>query len=1279
MTANLPISRRQEAILVDHALFPGVPANQVLLRLSIPDGLNEARFLEAFATVVALHEAFRFTVTQTETGFQAQVNPVMPLPALAVVDLRASDDARAAENRWLDDFCRKPLDFGSLLWRAALLRLNDQHYVFYLDQHHVITDSQSCLLLVDALEKAYQAQPLPPVGSFTADLMGNAAYAASPAAAAAEEFWSKHLAGTPPSPRLYGRDPAAKGPLTYRVTQSVDSAFVKDLDGGRLGASPAQLLTAAFAGWMRRVGDSEDFVFGLPLLNRALTQTRTVGLLMEVCPFRMQATERDSFADLVARVKTEESACREPRRLVPHSRQARYDALLNVHPASPTHFAGLPLAYELTTPLNVIKAQLTADGAMPWFAREALTLHSHPIGADEGLQLSLDVNRGLFTEVQAKRALDHFITFLRQCLAHPDRPTGEHSILGLEELRLLLPEPTARDRALCAAGLVTAQVEASALRRPQDVAVRHRGHSTSYRELHERVLQLTATFIAAGVGAGDRVGVCLERSPDLVACLLAVLRTGAAYVPLDPHHPSDRLQLILEDATPRLLICDAAGAQALGAAAATALRLGQASHSAAAPHFADRARRDGAAYVIFTSGSTGRPKGVQVLHRGLAAFLEAMRAEPGCTANDRVLALTTISFDIAGLELFLPLCAGGVVVLADREDAVDPAAIERLMTAEEVSIVQATPTTYHMLIQNGWSMPQVKALVGGEALTAELAEALLPRVGALWNMYGPTETTIWSTCARIEAGMRPIPIGRAIAGTRAYVLNGSGQLNPLGVAGELHLGGLGVAAGYLARPELTTERFVADPFTTSTDGPSDPAPRMYRTGDVVRMRDDGCLEYIGRRDFQVKVRGYRIELGEIESVLEAHPSVAQAIAVVRGAGTEAAIIAYVTVSGEAASDEDLRSHLRSKLPGYMIPARIVRLEAFPQTPAGKVDRKALPEPPETADLPVSSTAQRSPFENRVLQMWRSVLGGGDYAREDNFFDVGGNSMHAIKLTRLMQNRLGVNLDVGAIFRAPTLGEQAQLAERGGESASSSVVTLQAKGKGPPIYGLYGIHIYSALAGQLPQTQPFHSVYVPGEAFPASSSDGGSVLELRLGIEEVAAACWERIKQHHGGGPLNLLGFCDGGLVAYEVACLAAESGVPVANVIMVEAGLLGAMRREGLSQILHWARRLLPAGWLPSRSPAVQPEIANQPNLIRDSARTYLPSRRFEGRCLLVRAQSSNLFKGWKDSTALGWQPWFGSSSRVIRIESGHRDILHAPAVNAVARELGPFLAAESN
>jgi amino acid adenylation domain-containing protein len=510
--------------------------------------------------------------------------------------------------------------------------------------------------------------------------------------------------------------------------------------------------------------------------------------------------------------------------------------------------------------------------------------------------------------------------------------------------------------------------------------------------------------------------VCLARSSRLVEALLAVLKAGAGYVPIDPTYPPDRIRHVVEDSRAVLVLTEkATQAVATGGGVAELVIDDSAglSGSASAGAGSDDAGESDLAYVIYTSGSTGKPKGVQIEHRSVVSFLQSMRARPGLDSGDRLLAVTTISFDIAALELFLPLTTGATVVIAPTEAVLDGVALATLIRTHDISVMQATPATWQLLLESGWTgKTDLGVLCGGEPLPDGLVRSLLPKVSSIWNMYGPTETTIWSTCSRVEDAA-DIHIGKPIDNTLVRVVDAHGNLAPIGVSGELLIGGVGVARGYLDRPELNAERFVMLPGENG---------RFYRTGDLARVRPDGNLDCQGRLDFQVKIRGFRVEIGEVEGVLAGDPAVDQAVVVARpDASGTIALVAYIRLQQEQASDVgQVRDRARRFLPDYMIPGYMIGTSEYPLTPNGKIDRKALEARPLYTPAAREIVAPRTRAEWAVADLFKDILGTGAVSATDSFFDLGGHSIAAARLMSRMRSDLSVTVPLRTLFERPTV-------------------------------------------------------------------------------------------------------------------------------------------------------------------------------------------------------------------------------------------------------------------
>jgi amino acid adenylation domain-containing protein len=579
--------------------------------------------------------------------------------------------------------------------------------------------------------------------------------------------------------------------------------------------------------------------------------------------------------------------------------------------------------------------------------------------------------------------------------------------------------------------------EEQVARTPDDTAVTFNNERLSYQELNSRANQLAHRLRSLGVGPDVPVGLSIDRSLEMVVGLLGILKAGGAYIPLDPGYPRERLAFMLADSQLPVLLTQQALLDALPEQgkqllqekrtvlcldtdwASIAQESSENPKASVTPH--------NLAYMIYTSGSTGQPKGVQIPHAALVNFLSSMREQPGLQAGDTLLAVTTISFDIAALEIFLPLTTGAHLVLLSRESAMDGDALIKHIEDSNATVMQATPATWRLLLDNNWQgKPDLKILCGGEALPRALADQLLTKAAAVWNLYGPTETTIWSTLSPVQSGDEPINIGRPIANTQVYILDANLMPVPVGVPGDLYIGGAGIARGYYHRPELTAERFIPNPFS------QEPGARLYRTGDVARFLIDGNIEFQGRNDQQVKVRGYRIELDEIESALRAYPQVQNCIVTVQEEiSGEKRLLAYIVAGqGQTVRSHELHSYLKERLPEYMVPSLFVYLDALPLTPNGKLDRRALPEPGQSAErIEDEYVAPRTPMEEQLCTIWADVLGLKRVGIYQNFFTSGGHSLLITQILTRVQERFQVNLPVRTLFKNPTIAGLAESIEK----------------------------------------------------------------------------------------------------------------------------------------------------------------------------------------------------------------------------------------------------------
>lgn len=1017
--------------------------------LRLRGGLDAAALRVALQDLLARHDALRASFGPDGETLCVRDHAELALPVhdLSALDAAALDAAVAAQ---LKNAVDTPFALErDLLLRAELLRLASDEHLLLLTAHHIVCDGWSWWVIVRELGALYASvrgiagEPVPPPESFADYALAQALAPGGGVQAVDEAYWLASFAdGAPvlelPSDRM--RLPR-RSFASSREDYTLDAELVAAIRrmGARRGSSLFATLLTGFAALISRLAAQPQVVVGIPAAGQSVDgHDHLVGHCVNLLPLRFDIDPAQSFAQaldagqgtlldaLEHQRYTFGTLLRKLRIARDPSRLPLVSVMFNIDQALDHESSGFP--------------GLSLDFSCNPRSHENFELFVNAVQAHGELRLECQYNRDLFDATTIHRWMSAYECLLRAASQRP-----ETAVLGLPlvdgearaELDRLQPPPVA----VAADRLMHEWFELQCDRTPDRIAVRHRDATLSYAALEARANRIANLLRIHGVRRGALVGLALDRGCDMLAALLGILKAGAGYVPLDPQFPSDRLAYMAGDAGLAALVTQREHAGHFDLRGRPVLMLDELSAELAAASPARIGRDDGAAtpeslgYVIYTSGSTGQPKGVQLPHRAVANFIAGMQLAPGIDADDRLLAVTTLSFDIAVLELLLPLSAGAQVVLADRDVASDGVALQNLLASSGATFMQATPATWRLLLDAGWAGdPRLKVLCGGEALSPDLASQLLPRCGSLWNMYGPTETTIWSTCARVEtppAGGAPdIHIGRPIVNTRLWILDAQGEPCPRGVPGEICIGGLGVALGYLRRPELTAERFIADRFAPAESIPARPgtsAPMLYRTGDRGRWRADGQLEHLGRLDFQVKVRGYRIELGEIEATLASHAGVARAVVVTReDRPGDVRLVAYiVTPVGSAFDAADVLAHLRRTLPDYMIPQHFVPMESLPLLPNGKLDRAALPAPNPT--MPTrAAVAPRTALECHVAQTMSQVLGVAEIGDDDDFFALGGHSLLAAQLTSRLNRELGAALTLRALFDCPTVARLAGL-------------------------------------------------------------------------------------------------------------------------------------------------------------------------------------------------------------------------------------------------------------
>ncbi|MFG1689131.1 amino acid adenylation domain-containing protein [Nonomuraea sp. NPDC049269] len=1110
----------------------GSAAYAVATALDLRGELDVERLHGALRELVRRHESLR-TVFHAPDGEPVQV--VLPAGETPL-PIEDCDDVERA----LSEAAAQPFDLAhGPLFRARLLRLGPDHHVLSLAFHHIVVDGWSITLLRSELAALYNGETLPEPRVRYRD------YARWQREQAADlDFWKERLHGIPHSldlPTDRPRPPTQtfEGAVATHVLPMELASGVRKLSQER-GATLYMTLLAALHTLLYRYSGQEDICVGSPVAGRTRPELEGIaGCFINTLVMRATMDGALPYTELLAQVRAYALGAY-AHQDVPFERLVE-----ELNP--PRDLSRNPLFQVLFNLLNLPKSDLDLTGLAvteraveTGTAQVDLVLYVDEQG-DE-LLCRLEYNTALYDAGTARRLLRHYESLLSAIVAAPETPLSDLGFLTGEELAEQLDVQDVEVPDLCIHELVEAQVD----RTPDAVALTFEGVSLTYRELDERAGRVARRLRAAGVGPETLVGVAMERSATMLVTLLGVLKAGGAYVPLDPMYPQERQDHILDDSGLGVLVTERELAgRYTGYQGELILADDESDRHVPGESPERRPAPENPCYVLYTSGSTGRPKGVRVQHSSVVNFLTSMSREPGLTGQDTLLAVTTFAFDISVLELFLPLTVGGHVLIASREAAYDPLRLAALL--DGATVMQATPATWRLLLSSGWQgKPELKALCGGEALPADLATDLRGRVAELWNLYGPTETTIWSTLTRVTDG--PITIGHPIANTRIHLLDATMQLVPTGVVGELYIGGAGLARDYLGRPELTAERFI-----TWRDG-----RRLYRTGDLARRRADGSIEFLGRADKQVKVRGYRIELGEIESLLLAHPAVREAAVVVRGSDEAKSIAAYLVHDAE----HDWREYLRRKLPDYMIPSAFVTLDALPLTPNGKVDRKALPEP--VGQVRAEGTAPRNPAEVKLAELWSAILGVRGIGIDDDFFALGGDSFKAVRAVR----DSGIQATVMDLFKNPTIRAFAALDGSSRNfgllheltpprsAASLTVVCVPFAGG--------GAITYQQLAAALPEQLTMLALEPPGHEI-------GNPGEPVLPFHELVEGCVKEIKEKVD-GPLALYGHCMGGALTVQLARRLEEEGVSLEKVVI--GGHFPAPRLPG--KAFAWIRKVFP-------------------------------------------------------------------------------------------------------
>jgi amino acid adenylation domain-containing protein len=1208
--SSCPLSPAQQRLWFVEQLVPNALAYNESEAVRWLGNLDVKALERAFKVIVGRHELLRSTIRVSDGHPTFVVHDHWPLE-FKKIDLCAmpASEREAEVERLLVSEPRRPYQLEiSPGIRTTLVRSGPQEHVFILMMHHIICDWSSVGVFWRELSAVYRAflrdEPLKlaPLriqhGDYAAwqqELYAGANFARDLA------FWKETLKAAPellelPADRPRPPSASHRGARKRFRIDPTQAEALRQL-GRQEKTSLFTVFAAALNVLLHRYTGSEDILLGIPLTGRDRPELQSmIGFLLHTHVLRVGLEGSMTFSSLLGRVQ------KAALDLFTHSvvpfdlvvgelgqeRNLSYSPLFQVmlnwrDPEQEPSFIGLEglrteyLLAESRTSKFDLTVQLTDKG-------------------DE-ISLQIEYSTDLFDEARIVRMVGHYQTLLRAVAIDPDQRLSDLPLLTEAERRQILEEwnRTGRDfpRDKCIHQLFETQAE----RTPEAVAVVCERQSLTYGELNARANRLAWHLRKLGVGPDSLVGICVERSLEMVIGLLGILKAGGAYVPLDPEYPKERLAYMLEDGQVRVALANEKTRDRLPPLATHVVSIDREwERIAKAPSHNPplETTPESAAYIIYTSGSTGRPKGVVIPHHNVVRLFRSTEEEFGFGCDDVWTLFHSYGFDFSVWEMWGALCYGGRLVVVPYMASRSPDLFYRLICEEGVTVLNQTPSAFRQLIRHEAQVGVDERLrlrlviLAGEALNVSILKSWFDRHGAsvqMVNMYGTTETTVFVTRVALSAAeleCQESVIGRPLADLQAYIFDSYGQLLPIGVAGELHIGGAGVARGYLNRPELTAEKFIANPFSQEAE------ERLYKTGDLCRWLTDGNIEFLGRIDQQVKIRGFRIEPGEIESTLARHSEVREcAIELKESEDGEKRLVAYVVAErwdkSKSELCEELKSHLKQSLPDYMVPAAFVPLQTLPLTPNGKVDRKALPEPHFEAPVDESKlVAPRTPIEIVLARIWCEVLGLKQVGIHDNFFEVGGHSILAVKLISKINQSLGLNLSIPVFFQNPSIKKLAAILDQENHAKRESklihqngvaiaLVTYQANGTRPPLFFLHGDWagggLYCArLSQQLGEDQPFYAL-----------SPYRSGKQTALGMEKMATHYTAAIQEQTPHGPYLLGGYCIGATVAVEIARQLLEQGEEVIHLLLIEPSLLSNQLVRGIwpvvdrvGQILKW-------------------------------------------------------------------------------------------------------------
>lgn len=1323
----VPLSFSQQRLWFLDQLEPNSPLYNIPTVLRLTGDLNVEALASSLNEIVERHEALRTTFPSVEGTPMQRVDIPRPVP-FETIDLSGlPEDAQAREEqRRIQLEVRRPFDLTKdLMIRATLIRLDADQHTLVLVTHHIASDEWSLRVLFKELALIYEARltgrdsALPELAIQYPDFaLWQREWMEGGALEEQLSYWRKQLEGCVPNLELPSDRPRPAqrkhaGAHAHRTVPRETLEALKEFCR-RENATMFMTLLGVLNGLLHRYTRQDDLLVGSPIAGRTREETEElIGFFVNTLVLRTQVNPSMTFRELVAQVRqttlgayaNQDVPFEKLVETLHPDRSASSQPLVQVMFAVNSDFVEDQFLPGVRIEMEEVDTG-TAKFDFTWVAQETRG----------GLALTVEYDTELFEHSTIERWLEHFENLLTRALANPDKPIPSHSLLGEAEFKRVVKDFNQTKTDYPREASVARLFEEVAANRPNALAAAYGASTLSYGELNRRANQLAHRLRKAGATRGEPIALLMERSCEMIVAMLAVLKAGGAYVPLDPSYPKDRLAFMLKDAECRLLIAHGHLLDLLPDAKPETIALDrtfailngeETTNLAEAPAPMDMA------YIIYTSGSTGIPKGVCVTHRGIVRLVRNTDYV-SITPEDVVIQASNASFDAATFEIWGALLNGASMTGLAKEEWVNPAALRERMSQSRPTITFVTTALFNQLAADApgifGSMKSV--MFGGEACDPKAIASVLankpPR--NLLHAYGPTECTVFSTMHLVKEvphGATTVPIGKPIANSAAYVLDPAGNPTPIGVPGELWLGGDGIALGYLKRPELTNARFAPDRFSGEAGG------QLYKSGDLARFLPNGDIEFIGRLDDQVKIRGFRIELGEIEAALLKFAGVRKAAVLARqDTPGEKRLAAYIewNAGAQQMSASDLKAELRRTLPDFMVPAAIVYLEKMPLTPNGKADRKALPAP-EWSGPAKAFQAPENDAEKQIAKIWEQVLNVQPVGVTDNFFDLGGHSLLAVKLFAQIEKAFNAKLPLATLFKAPTIREIAQILTGDQKSQGwSTIVDIQPKGTQRPIFWVHslggdgggGFFYYRKLAELLGEDQPSFGIRSPQEPFDK--------------IEAMAAFYIREMRAKQPQGPYQLGGFCFGGVVAYEMARQLEAAGEQVGLLAVLESGPpnLDKVRPElnaesapfvlenvyeNLREFVHQpssaklamvkqkARKLkskLVAAKAEEEKPAGLDELIDMTKYPKDYVRyaethwkamsSYQPGH-YDGRIHLFRARKQPL-RSFDPS--LGWNTVAPGHVKILVIPGTHESMVQEPNVQILAAKLKEAIAEAS-